>query len=138
MLLGKKPATLIVSIIVLVAVISPTAEAKSVYVISDTEDSNLAAYRIDGEEIEEQIDVKNLDDRDDAVGLALDPDSATMFVTYEGSNVIEMVNAKSMVSLQNPVTVTDATSLAGIAFDQGRKYLNKAIDYDIIIFNFKG
>jgi len=39
-----------------------------------------------------------------AVGLALDPDSATLFVTYEGSNegsdIIEMVNARTMVSEQ--------------------------------------
>ena len=137
MRLGKKIILHIFSSFILFTIISAPAQAKSVYAIIDRS-STIRAYKISGEKIEEQIDVKNLDDHGGAVGLALDPDSATMFVTYEGSNIIEMVNAKTMVSEENPVTEPNATSLAGIAFDQGKKYLNKTINYDIIIFNFKG
>jgi hypothetical protein len=71
-----------------------------------------------------QTDAKNLEDREfGAVGLALDPDSGIMFVTYESSNIIEMVNARTMISEENPVTVTDATTLAGITFDQSKQKL---------------
>jgi len=119
---GKKLSLSALFLIVFALTISSIAQAKSVYVIIDRS-STIRAYKISGEEIEEQIDVKNLDDHGGAVGLALDPDSGIMFVTYEGSNIIEMVNAKTMISEQNPVTVTDATSLAGIAFDQSKQKL---------------
>jgi hypothetical protein len=100
-----------------------TSQAKSLYTIIDRY-STIRAYKISGEQIEEQIDVKNLDDHDGgAVGLALDPDSATMFVTYEGPNIIEMFNAKTMVSEENPIMVPGASNLAGIAFDQSKQKL---------------
>jgi len=119
MLLGKKLIG-ILSIIIILTPLTGTTLAKSVYAIIDRS-STVRAYKSIGEEIEEQIDVKNLDDHGGAVGLALDPDSETMFVTYEGSNIIEMVNAKTMISEQNPVTVpgVSATGLAGMRPEQG-------------------
>jgi len=84
---------------------SVNAQAKSLYVITNRS-STVAAYDIQGEQIEHQINAQNLPDHGyGAVGLALDPDTATLFVTYENSNIIEMVNAKSMISEQNPATV---------------------------------
>jgi len=53
--------------------------------------------------------------------LALDPDSGVMFVTYEGKNIIEMVNARTLAPLQKSVIEPNGTNLAGIAFDQGKK-----------------
>ena len=100
-----------------------TAQAKSVYVITDR-DSTVKAYDISGVQIEYQTDAKNLDHHSDgAVGLALDPCSPTLFVTYEVSNIIEMLNAKTMISEQKPVTVYGTSSLAGIAFDQTKQKL---------------
>jgi len=96
-----------------------TTQAKSLYVIIDRS-STIRAYKIIGEKIEKQIDVKNLDDHGGAVGLALDPDSATMFVTYENSNIIEMVNAKTMQQIKS-IPVSD--ELAGIVYDQERQKL---------------
>jgi hypothetical protein len=119
MLFGKKPSLSVLFLIVFALTISSIAKAKSVYAIIDRS-SKIRAYKIIGEEIEEQTDVKNLANYvNGAVGLALDPDSATLFVTYEGSNIIEMVNAKTMISEENPVTVpgTIANGLSGIAFD---------------------
>lgn len=133
MLLGKKLIG-ILSIIIILTLLTGTTQAKSLYVIIDRY-STIRAYKISGEQIEEQIDVKNLANHGGAVGLALDPDSATMFVTYEGSNIIEMVNAKTMVSEENPVTVTDAYSLSGMAFDQSKQKLYKTHD---IFFNLRG
>jgi len=49
--------------------LSETTQAESVYAIIDRS-STIRAYKINGEKIEEQIDVKNLDDHGGAVGLA--------------------------------------------------------------------
>ena len=96
MLLGKKLTVSIISLIIFVPFMFSLAHARSVYVITDWA-STVKAYDIQGDQIVEQATVENLEDHGGAVGLALDPDSATMFVTYEGSNIIEMVNAKTMI-----------------------------------------
>jgi hypothetical protein len=107
---------------ILIVFSSESAHARSVYVITDWS-STVKSYDIQGDQIVEQATVENLADHGGAVGLALDPDSEMLFVTYEGSNIIEMVNAKTMVSEENPVTVPGVSSLAGIAYDQGRQKL---------------
>jgi len=123
MYLGKKFYLLVFHVIVLVAVFADIAYAKSVYVIIDRS-STVRAYGVTGDQIEEQKTAENLPDNgDSAVGLALDPDSETLFVTYEGSNIIEMVNAKTMIYEENPEAVPGATSLAGMAFDQTKQKL---------------
>ncbi len=122
MLLGKKLDVSILSLIIFVLVMFSIAQAKSVYVITDRA-STIKAYDIQSDQIEEQAAAENLAVHGGAVGLALDPDSETLFVTYEGSNVIEMVNAKTMVSEENPVSVPGGSSLAGIAFDQYKQKL---------------
>ncbi len=67
-----------------------------------------------------------------AVGLALDPCSATLFVTYEESNVIEMVNAKTMISEQKPLTIYGISNLAGIVVDQTKQKTTKRV---VFLFN---
>ena len=79
---------------ILIAFSSETAHARSVYVITDSS-STVRAYDIQGDRIVEQATAENLADHGGAVGLALDPDSQILFVTYEDSGVIEMVNAKT-------------------------------------------
>ena len=117
MLFGKKLIVSILSITVFVPIMLNTSLAKSVYVIIDRY-STVRAYLIEDDQIEYQINAKNLADHGtSAVGLALDPDTAILFVTYEVSNIIEMVNAKTMISEQNPVTVMEACNLSGMAFD---------------------
>ncbi len=56
------------------------------------------------------------------VGLGIDSDSATLFVTYEGSNIIELVNATTMNST-GFVEAPGASNLAGIVYDRNRKEL---------------
>ncbi|KPJ65786.1 MAG: hypothetical protein AMJ43_10000 [Coxiella sp. DG_40] len=91
MSLGKK-SNVILSIIL--TILPSTTFARSVYVISDTGDSNLAAYRIEGTSLIAQP-LNYICQADGAVGLALDPDSATMLVTYEGcKRVIDSINAE--------------------------------------------
>ena len=116
---GKKLIAVLSSTIVLTILTSP-ALGRSVYAITKHLDDKLTAYNIRGDQIDWQAtaDVPSW-----PVGLALDPDSGVMFVTYEHKNIIEMLNAKTMISEENPVTVTEATSLAGIAFDQTNQKL---------------
>ncbi len=54
-----------------------------------------------------------------AVGLAIDPDSAMLFVTYEISNVIQLVDATSM-TYEGATTAPNASNLAGIVVDQDK------------------
>jgi hypothetical protein len=123
---SKKQITLVQSIIIflLITCLAQTAKARSVYVITNIGAGTVKAYSIQDDEIEYQATAENLQRHGDgAVGLALDPDSEIMFVTYEGSEIIEMLNAKTMLSEENPVTVTGAANLAGIAFDREKQKL---------------
>jgi parallel beta-helix repeat protein len=135
MSLGKKPAVLIVSLIVLIATLSPTAEAKSVYVVADTgtlmEDIPvIQAYDIEDANLVLQAEYQTVHPL--AIGLAIDPQSGFMFVTHEETNKIEIVNAKALRYVDT-VTAAEAANLAGIVYDQtkqkvyvvdrGKKYL---------------
>jgi len=57
-----------------------------------------------------------------AVGLALDTASETLFVTYEISNVIQLVDAKTMTGIGS-TTAPGASNLAGIVMDEAKKLL---------------
>jgi len=112
------------TVLFIISFFAPPVIAKSVYAITNHDASTVKAYLIQDDQIEEQATAENLPDHvEGAVGLALDPDSETLFVTYENSNIIEMVNAKTMIYQQNPTPVTGATNLAGIAFDQSKQKL---------------
>ena len=99
------------------------APGKSVYVITRHSSSMLAAYYVEDEQIQFQTTAENLPHHGTgAVGLALDPDSETLFVTYEDSGRIELVDARAMVYMSRGLTVP-ATNLAGIVFDQSKQRL---------------
>ena len=105
MLIGKKLTGSVLYLIIFGIVMFSIAHARSVYVITDSA-STVRVYDIQGDQIVEQATAENLQRHGNgAVGLALDPDSEIMFVTYESSNIIEMVNAKTMISEENPVTL---------------------------------
>ncbi|MFC1989716.1 PKD domain-containing protein [Chloroflexota bacterium] len=55
-----------------------------------------------------------------AVGLAIDTDSAILFVTYEVSNKIQLVDATTMAD-EGSITAPNASNLAGIVVDQGNQ-----------------
>ena len=57
-----------------------------------------------------------------AEGLALDPGSQRLFVTYVSSNIIEVVNAATLQSV-GTVTAPGANSLAGIVYDYDKELL---------------
>lgn len=57
-----------------------------------------------------------------AVGLAIDTDNKKLFATYEGSNVIQLVNAVNFADL-GTTTAPSASNLAGLVVDQGKSKL---------------
>jgi hypothetical protein len=94
---GKK---LIAIITIIVILSTASAHARSLYAITKcAADPNaiLTAYDIQAEQVEDQIDTPL--DRG-AIGLALDPDSETLFATYDsgfGSGYqIVLINAKTL------------------------------------------
>lgn len=54
-----------------------------------------------------------------AVGLALDSASKKLFVTYENSNIIQLLNAQNFANL-GTTTAPGASNLAGIVVDQSK------------------
>jgi uncharacterized repeat protein (TIGR01451 family) len=57
-----------------------------------------------------------------AVGLAIDTDAKKLFVTYEVSNTIQLLDATNFANL-GTTTAPGATNLAGIVIDQAKKKL---------------
>ena len=55
-----------------------------------------------------------------AVGLAIDTDSEILFITYENSNTIQLVDAKTMTD-EGSTTAPNANNLAGIVVDQDKQ-----------------
>ena len=108
---------------ILVVGIFRTTMADSVYVINDTDAKQIQAYEIDGYNL---IHQRSYDCEEPggwgAVGIAIDdsPDGQFLFVTFEGGNKIELVDAKTMKPVGTTVA-SQANDLAGIAVDQGRR-----------------
>ena len=117
-----------VTIFALFLLIPNPTEGKSLYV-DVIEPQEVRAYKIVGDYIQYQTNVQNLASHGGGpVGLAIDPGTGIGFVTYEtsieqpGVYAIEMFNARTMVSLQNPID-TLLNNLAGIAFDSQKQKL---------------
>ena len=116
----------IVSLLSVIALASNMGWAKSLYVINDTAALTLQAYKIRGTSLSWQQDYTCLSADWGAVGIAIDESEygAFLFVTFEDTNKIELVNAKSMQYVDT-VTAPQATNLAGVAVDasSGRVYV---------------
>lgn len=107
------------------AVMTETTKAKSLYVLTDIEvnPQPLQAYDIgmNGDLIfqtEHYIPRIELG----AVGLAIDSDNGYLFITYEDSPEIYLVEGKTMTSVGS-VTAADAVNLAGIVYDHEKELL---------------
>ena len=97
-------------------------QAKSVYVIDDINKSPtpISAYDITGATLVYQATHDVPEHGWGAVGLAIDTDAEYLFVTYERSDIIQLINAKTMKS-EGSTKAPSASNLAGIVVDQGRK-----------------
>ncbi|MHC4621822.1 MAG: YncE family protein [Planctomycetota bacterium] len=109
------------TIIILLAASVQRAQAKSVYAITNRGASTISAYDIQGDQLVHHSNATG--GVPNPVGLAYDPRSEILFVTYEGSLVIEMLNTKTMKFEQNSTSVPGPGQLAGIVFDQAKRKL---------------
>jgi len=57
-----------------------------------------------------------------AIDLAVDSESGTLFITYEFSNIIQLVNATNFADLGTTITPS-ASNLAGIVYDHEKRLL---------------
>jgi len=112
---------MIFPLIALAFVFTETIQAKSVYVINDTEYSEMQAYKIDGASLTYQTQYDFVSEDWGPVGIAIDESDwgQFLFVTFEDTSEIELVNAKTMQYVDT-VTAPQAKNLAGIVVDQGK------------------
>ena len=71
-----------------------------------------------------------------AVGLAVDTASEALFVTYELSNIIQLVDAKTMTGIGS-TTAPGASNLAGIVMDEAKKLLYIVDRYTTNLFVYR-
>lgn len=122
-------------LIALAAMMVGTASAKSLYVIADINaiPTPIEAYDIQGAPNYLVFQTTTGVPRFGwgGVGLAIDNVSAKLFVTYEQSNTIQLLDATNFADL-GTTTAPGATNLAGIAVDQGK---NKVYTVDRVTNN---
>ena len=117
MITGKRIFKLTVYVLILIVLSESSYATKSVYVINDTRTSNLRAYKIEGSTLIYHADYTCLYDPAEvlgAIGIAIDESryGKFLFVTFEESNVIEIINAKTMQYADSAIA-TGALDLAG-------------------------
>jgi hypothetical protein len=142
MLHGNRLYSSIIYLLIIVGMIVPSYAAKTVYVISDTTISELQTYKIDNNELiyQPQADyICELDPPTDAGAIALAIDESQygdfLFVTFELSDEIELVDAKEMQYI-GYVTATGASNLAGIAMDSSKSKLYAVDRYTNHLYSY--
>jgi len=105
----------IISVMATFSVFSGNVYGRSLYAITNCQGGTLTAYDIQGDQIVYQINTQ-IDTW--AIGLALDPESETLFVTYDGSDKLVLVDAKTMQQIDS-IPVSD--ELSGIVYDQSKQ-----------------
>ena len=103
------------------------AQAKSLYVITEIVPWNgptpIAAYDIGSDGLLTfQVKYRIPFEGGGAVGLAVDSDSESLFVTYEYTNKIRVIDAATMQE-RTAALAQDANDLAGIVYDHDKKLL---------------
>jgi uncharacterized repeat protein (TIGR01451 family) len=126
LLRANKLAGVIILAAALLCAMHGLALAKSVYVIAGINsypNTPIRAYNINPDgTLTYQAEYGVPAYAGGAVGLAIDTASETLFVTYEVSNVIQLVDARTMTGIGS-VTAPGAYDLAGIVMDEGKKLL---------------
>ena len=118
----KSIVMVVVAMAVFAFAMAGIASAKSMYVISDLNANppELQSYDITGSTLVWQTTNTILNHGYGPVGLTIDTDSAMLFVTYENSNTIELVDATTMAS-EGFTTAPGASNLAGVVVDQDKQ-----------------
>ena len=113
----------------LLATVTETAAAKSLYVVADkgsytdaTQPMHAYDIGIDGTlAFQTQCEIPHR--MFGAVGMAMDSDAGYLFITYEASNEIHMVDARTMTNAGTTIAAPDSADLAGIVYDHERRRL---------------
>jgi len=94
-----------------------TASAKSLYLA--TQNNQIRAYDIAGDGYTLTYQYFGTPASGGAVGVALDDEHAIpiLFITFEGRNYVQIMNANTMANL-GTVTAPGSSNLAGIVYDQ--------------------
>ena len=117
----KSITVIAVVLTVLVIAMAGTASAKSLYVNRDLNaNSPIRAYDIQPAPTYLVYQNDSVPTRYGGVGLAIDTDSEILFVTFEFSGTLDIVDAKTLGILGN-VTAPGASNLAGIVVDQDKQ-----------------
>jgi uncharacterized repeat protein (TIGR01451 family) len=102
---------------------STAAMAKSLYVIGDINANPTPIRTYDVQSAPAHLVFQATSSVPDwgwgAVGMAIDTDNKKLFITYEQSNVIQLLNATNFANL-GTTTAPGANDLAGITVDQGK------------------
>ncbi len=109
----------------LITTVTETATAKSLYIIADinADPTPIRAYNIGADgTLSFQAEYGIPKYSRGAVGMAIDTDSKSLFVTYETSNVIQLINAATMTET-GTTTAPGASNLAGIVYDHDKGLL---------------
>ena len=121
------PGALVV--VFLIAIIAETTAAKSLYVIADkgtiTDSTQpVHAYDIGNDgtlTFQTQCDIPHR--MLGAVGMAMDSQAEYLFITYEASNEIHLVDAETMTNAGTVTAAPEGADLAGIVYDHEKKRL---------------
>jgi hypothetical protein len=98
-----------------------SAQAKTVYAITDHVNSTLRAYEIYGDQLKYQADVEVTDYATGAVDVTIDSQLELLFITYEKSAKIVWADAKTMEQkgfIDLGGAPYNASELAGIVEDE--------------------
>ena len=117
-----KKMFLILALVLMLLIAAPAA-AKSMYVIGSINAPNapILSYNLNPDGTFTYQTTTNVDQHNRGPnGIAIDTNSGVLFITYEKSSVIEIVDAVTMTGLGDTVA-PKATNLAGIVVDQGKQ-----------------
>ncbi len=134
----KSITVLAVVLTVLAIAMVGTASAKSLYVNKDINSgSPISAYDIQPASTYLVLQQTSAPTRYGGAGLAIDTDSEILFVTFEGSGTLDMVDAKTLAIL-GQVTAPNANNLAGIVVDQDKQkvYTNNRGASSIYVYSW--
>ena len=145
-ILGANILLVLLAAVTSIAIAPNLVTAKSLYVIADiigaTEDITqpVQSYNIgvDGTlTFQAQYDIPHR--TLGAVGMAIDSDSGYVFITYEDSNVIQLLNPVTMTDA-GTTTAPDARDLAGIVYDHDKSllYCVDRLTSNLYVYNWFG
>ena len=133
MFFGKK---LILALTISITIFTVPTLARSLYVITDhTPNGTFTAYDINDEQIVNQTSI-NIYHGTGPTGLALDGVSRTLFSSFDGPAIIEIINARMMKQITN---ITAPAEIAGMAYDesQDRLYALERQDKDVYVYRWE-